>query len=236
MDGERSDGELEVVVDEFACAGMLRGSLTSLHGTVERIFCVAFAIGADDLSHGNNGQIWLKLQGRSDGVKAAKLFVRGVVNQEEQQEVFYPKLLHCVFCGARGLFMDCLIRSTSALIVVGSTGSLLISGLLEPVVRAYSLITELVERYEGIQSRYSENGDRGLGESLDSRRAFKTLVENWEDRHILDLLVLPGSVKEILLDLVKESGLGSNPGQALTDGNAGARSLEGSEGRWDSRI
>uniref|UniRef100_A0A671VV38 KH and NYN domain containing n=1 Tax=Sparus aurata TaxID=8175 RepID=A0A671VV38_SPAAU len=167
-------------------------------------------------------------------VSVLQLFVRGVVNQEEQQEVFYPKLLHCVFCGARGLFMDCLIRSTSALIVVGSTGSLLISGLLEPVVRAYSLITELVERYEGIQSRYSENGDRGLGESLDSRRAFKTLVENWEDRHILDLLVLPGSVKEILLDLVKESGLGSNPGQALTDGNAGARSLEGSEGRWDS--
>lgn len=51
-------------------------------------------------------------------VSVSQLFVRGVVNQEEQQEVFYPKLLHCVFCGARGLFMDCLIRSTSALIVV----------------------------------------------------------------------------------------------------------------------
>lgn len=84
MDGERSDGELEVVVDEFACAGMLRGSLTSLHGTVERIFCVAFAIGADDLSHGNNGQIWLKLQGRSDGVKAAKVSHRLLVGPDRE--------------------------------------------------------------------------------------------------------------------------------------------------------
>ncbi|XP_060922434.1 protein KHNYN-like isoform X2 [Limanda limanda] len=93
---------------------MLRGSLTSLHRTVERIFTVAFGIGEDDLPHGNNGQIWLKLRGPSHNVKAAKLFVRGVVNQEEQQEVSYPGVLHCVFCGARGLFMGCLIKSTSA--------------------------------------------------------------------------------------------------------------------------
>uniref|UniRef100_A0A8C6NMG3 KH and NYN domain containing n=1 Tax=Nothobranchius furzeri TaxID=105023 RepID=A0A8C6NMG3_NOTFU len=133
------------------------------------------------------------------------------VNQEEQQEVSYPPVLHCVFCGARGLFVDSLIRNTSAHIVVGSPGFLLLSGLAEPVVRAYSLIADLVERYKGTQSRRWDTGERGLGESLDSRRAFKTLVEKWDDRHTLDLLVLPGSVKEILLDLVKESSLGSNP-------------------------
>ncbi|KAI3376218.1 hypothetical protein L3Q82_016732, partial [Scortum barcoo] len=241
MDDERSDGGgEEEVVDEFTCAGMLRGSLASMHGTVERIFGVKFSIGADDLSQGNNGQIWLKLQGKSNNVKAAKLFVKGVVNQEEQQEVSYPGFLQCVFCGARGLFMDCLIRSTSAQIVVsvafwvGSTGFLLISGLAEPVVRAYSLITDLVERYEGTQSRRPETGDRGLGESLDSRRAFKNLVEKWEDRHILDLLVLPGPVKEILLNLVEESGLGSSPSLAQTDGNGGAGLHEDLGGRWDS--
>lgn len=78
MDGKRSSGgeggsgdpEVE---DEFACAGMLRGSLTSLHSTVERIFRVTFGIGADDLPNGNNGQIWLKLQGLSTDVKAAKV-------------------------------------------------------------------------------------------------------------------------------------------------------------------
>lgn len=77
MDAERSDGGGEggepEVVDEFACAGMLRGSLTSLHSTVERIFGVMFDIGVADLSHANNGQIWLKLQGQSNNVKAAKV-------------------------------------------------------------------------------------------------------------------------------------------------------------------
>lgn len=100
---------------------------------------------------------------------------------------------------------------------VGSPGFLLISGLAEPVVRAYSLITDLLERYEGTQVTNLETSDRGLDESLDSRRAFKTLVEKWEDKHILDLLVLPGSVKEVLLDLVKESG--SN--QTLAEGHVG---------------
>lgn len=96
-------------------------------------------------------------------------------------------------------------------------------------MRAYSLITDLVERYEGTQSK--RMGDGGSGESLDSRRAFKTLVEKWEDRHILDLLVLPGSVKEILLDLVKETGLGSSPSSSLTDVNTEARPHGDSEDR-----
>ncbi|XP_027893670.1 NEDD4-binding protein 1 [Xiphophorus couchianus] len=239
MDGKRSSGgeggsgdpEIE---DEFACTGMLRGSLTSLHSTVERIFRVTFGIGADDLPNGNNGQIWLKLQGLSTDVKAAKLFVKGVVNQEVQQELSYPGALHCIFCGARGLFMDSLIKNTSALIVVGSPGFLLVSGLAEPVVRAYSLIADLVARYEGTQSKRTEMGDRVLGESLDSRRAFKTLVEKWEDRHVLDLLVLPGTVKEILLDLVKESGLGSSPSpEPMHDNNTGAKSHKDSRDDWD---
>lgn len=92
---------------------------------------------------------------------------------------------------------------------VSSPGFLHISGLAEPVVRAYSLVTELISRCEGNQAR--DTGERGVCESLDSRRAFKTLVEKWEDRHILDLLVLSGPVKEVLLDLVKESGLGLSP-------------------------
>ncbi|XP_015241750.1 PREDICTED: NEDD4-binding protein 1-like [Cyprinodon variegatus] len=237
MDAKRSrgaeggSGEQEVE-DEFACAGMLRGSLTSMHATVERIFRVTFGIGADDLPNGNNGQIWLKLQGQSSDVKAAKLFIKGVVNQENQQEVPYPGPLHCIFCGAKGLFMDSLIKNTSALIVVGSIGSLLISGLDEPVVQAYSLIADLVARYEGTQTRRTEMGDRGLGESLDSRRAFKALVEKWEDRHILDLLVLPGAVKEILLDLVKESGLGSSANLALVHENIGVKLQGDSRDEW----
>ncbi|CAN9509560.1 unnamed protein product [Ophioblennius macclurei] len=229
MDGERDGGAAggpadPEVEDEFACAEILQGSLVSVHKTVERIFRVKFRMGGDDFSRGggggDDGQMWLKLRGPSSNVKAAKLFVKGVVNQEEQQEFSYPEVLHSVFCGARGLFMDSLIKNTSAQIMVGSPGFLLISGLTEPVVRAYSLIAELVDRHEGTLSRRPENGDRSPGESLDSRRAFKDLVEKWDDRHTLDLLVLPWSVKEILLDLVKESGLGSSPAPTGSNGDS----------------
>ncbi|XP_056156596.1 NEDD4-binding protein 1 isoform X2 [Lampris incognitus] len=209
--GDREGGEPEVE-DEFACADILCGSLPSLRQTVERIFSVSFDIGADDAPHSDNGQTWLRLSGKMNSVAAAKLFIRGFLAQEQQQEFSYPGILNCVFCGARGLFMDCLMKTTSAHIVVGSQGFLLISGLTEPVVRAYSLITDLVERSEGTQDRHTKFGDRPSGESLDSRRAFKLLVEKWEDRHTLDLLVLPGAVKEALLDLVTESGFSSTQG------------------------
>ncbi|XP_033839857.1 protein KHNYN [Periophthalmus magnuspinnatus] len=219
MDSIRSEEEEErVVEDEFTCPGMLRGSLSSLHSSVQRIFRVRFSIGTDQPPQDAHGQIWLQLRGLDGDVQAAKLFVKGVVNQEEQQEVPYPLTLHCVFCGARGLFMDCLIRNTSALIVIGSPGRLLISGLLEPVVRAYSLITDLVERCDSTQPKRFEPGERGLGESLESRRAFKNLVEQWDDRHTLDLLVLPGSIKESLLELLKESKLADNPRPLEIDG------------------
>lgn len=61
------------MVDEFACSGMLRISLTMLHSTVERIFCVIFDIGEEDFSHANTGQIWLKLRGQDNCVQAAKV-------------------------------------------------------------------------------------------------------------------------------------------------------------------
>lgn len=47
-----------------------------------------------------------------------QLFVKGLVNQEQQKEVSYPEVLHCIFCGARGLFVDGLTKNTSAHIVV----------------------------------------------------------------------------------------------------------------------
>lgn len=93
---------------------------------------------------------------------------------------------------------------------MSSPGLLLISGLTEPVVRAYSLIADLLERYKGGQAGSSDAEERGSGELCNSPQAFKALVEKWEDHHVLDLLVLPRSVKEALLDLVKDSGLAPN--------------------------
>lgn len=105
-------------------------------------------------------------------------------------------------------------------------GFLLISGLTEPVVQAYSLIADLVERCNDTQSKRAD-------ESLESRRAFKALVEKWEDRHIWDLLLLPVSVKEVLSDLVKESGFDSTPRLPAVAGNEEARSTRVSEDKWD---
>lgn len=42
---------------------------------------------------------------------------------------------------------------------------------------------------------------------MDCRRTFKSMVERLEDSHTLELLVLPVMVKEVLLDLVKQTGL-----------------------------
>ncbi|XP_077083488.1 NEDD4-binding protein 1 isoform X2 [Siphateles boraxobius] len=197
------------VQDEFTCAGVLGGALQALRPSVERVFGVALVIGTEEEESTQSGLIWLQLSGSAPDVEAAKIFVKGVVNQEAQQEFQFPEVLHCVFCGAKGLFMDCLTKNTSAHIVLGSQGFLLITGLAEPVVKAYSFITDLVEKYRSSQGRRAETGIGIAGESLESRRAFKSLVENLEDRHTLDLLVLPVIVKEALLDLVKQSGFDS---------------------------
>ena len=69
--GSEREGEL-MVKDEFACAGMLRDSLTSQRLLVEKIFRVSFGIGTDDVPH-NDGQMWLNLRGASHNVAAAKV-------------------------------------------------------------------------------------------------------------------------------------------------------------------
>ncbi|KAK0139367.1 NEDD4-binding protein 1 [Merluccius polli] len=97
------------------------------------------------------------------------------------------------------------------MIQVGAHGCLLISGLTEQVVQAYSLITDLLERFQGTQDKSAETGRMALGKSLDSSRAFNCLVRRWEDKHTTELLTLPEAVKESLLTLVKESGLYSSP-------------------------
>ncbi|XP_060772983.1 NEDD4-binding protein 1 isoform X3 [Neoarius graeffei] len=203
---DKMAGEQQVE-DEFACPGVLQGSLLSLKPTVERVFGVTLRIGGEDTSYpSQDGQIWLQLKGRKEDVEAAKIFIKGVVNQEAQKEIQYPQVLHCVFCGAKELFIDCLIRITSAHIIVGSVGCLLISGLTEPVVKAYSLVIDLVDKYNCSQAQPTE----ARSECMDSRRAFKSLAERLEDTYTLELLVLPVMVKEVLLDLVKQSGLDPN--------------------------
>lgn len=85
----------------------------------------------------------------------------------------------------------------------GSPGCLLISGLAEPVVKAYSLILDLIQRCHRSQSQHSQ---QSVG-NMESQLAFRSLVEHLDEKYILDLLVLPRLVKEVLLDLVTQAGV-----------------------------
>lgn len=73
--------------------------------------------------------------------------------------------------------------------------------------QAYSFIYNLVEEYKSSKGLYTEVGSGSSGESQDVKLAFKAMIERWENRHAPELLDLPGSVKEILLNMVRESRL-----------------------------
>ncbi|XP_064198269.1 NEDD4-binding protein 1 isoform X2 [Anguilla rostrata] len=197
------------VEDEFACHRGEWGRLRCVWPLVERVFGVQLDSGGEGGMEtlATDGQMWLKMKGSKKEVEEAKLFVKGQVNEAMQQQVSYPELLYSVFCGAGGLFLDCIMKYTCAFVQVGPPGNLIISGLEEPVVRACSLILDLVEKYEHTQGWSTEAGAGPAGGPLDSCRAFRSLVEKWEDQHTLELLGLPAQLKETLLALVKESGL-----------------------------
>ncbi|KAK1152901.1 protein KHNYN-like [Acipenser oxyrinchus oxyrinchus] len=200
----------QVELDEFAAPAVVQDILRSYKPRVEAIFRVVFDIlgvlstaGEPCNSHsvgctGEDPQTWLQLRGRRADVDSAKVFIRGLCSQELQMEVLYPRDLHCVFTGAKQLFLECLIRGSGAFITVGSQGHLLLSGLTEPVVLARSRIMDLVEKYERNQ-RVPEPHEAA------TKRRFKTLVESRADKHALDLLLLPSAVKEELLELASES-------------------------------
>ncbi|XP_033853004.1 protein KHNYN-like [Acipenser ruthenus] len=200
----------QVELDEFAAPAVVQDILRSYKPRVEAIFRVVFDIlgvlptaGEPCNSHslgctGEDPQTWLQLRGRRVDVDSAKVFIRGLCSQELQMEVLYPRDLHCVFTGAKQLFLECLIRGSGAFITVGSQGHLLLSGLTEPVVLARSRIMDLVEKYERNQ-RIPEPREAA------TKRRFKTLVESRAGKHALDLLLLPSAVKEELLELASES-------------------------------
>lgn len=85
------------------------------------------------------------------------------------------------------------------------------------MVKAYSFITDLTEKYKSSQGRGADPGAVTAGDSLDLLLHFKSLVEGREDGHTISLLVLPVTVKKVLLDLVKQSRWDEKPGtQDLT--------------------
>lgn len=56
--------------------------------------------------------------------------------------------MHCIFAGARGLFLDRLVRDTSAEVVVPEPGHLRLLGRAEPVVMAQSRVQQFVTLFQ----------------------------------------------------------------------------------------
>lgn len=75
-------------------------------------------------------------------------YVRGLCDPELQKEERYPVDMHCIFAGARGLFLDRLIRDTSAEVLVPEPGRLRLLGRTEPVVMAQSRVQQFVALFQ----------------------------------------------------------------------------------------
>ncbi|XP_075709245.1 protein KHNYN-like [Rhinoderma darwinii] len=187
-------------MDEFAVPRRSESGLRDHHPHIERIFGITIHIlgvlTQDQLSLQSSGpqQIWVQLQGDKRNIVKAKDYIKGLCTVELIEDFSYPREMHCIFVGARGLFLDCLIRATSACVKPQNPGRMRISGLVEEVVMAQSRIHTFLD----------ENISKAGDEEASIKRNFKDLVEKHNDQHSLDLLILPTSIKEQLLLLVEE--------------------------------
>ncbi|KAJ7313039.1 hypothetical protein JRQ81_004303 [Phrynocephalus forsythii] len=191
-------------LDDFAVPEEAQEVVTQHRPRIERLFRVELNIlGVLESVQSPSGdpqvarKIWLQLQGHRDSLQRAKEYIKGLCAPELSEEVHYPKDMQCIFSGAHGLFLDCLTQGTSAHLTVLHPGALLISGLAEAFVMAQSRIQEFVEKHR-------KNPKLPEDHETQIKRAFRDLVEDYDDKHAMDLLILPTAVKEDLLNLVKE--------------------------------
>ncbi|XP_026143212.1 NEDD4-binding protein 1 [Carassius auratus] len=190
-----------LTVDEFTVHEDKQAELRCSKPKVEQVFQVTFTIiGLLDHTgaHGSKAsrQIWLQLKGKREDVSKAKEYVKGLCDPELQKEERYPVDMHCIFAGARGLFLDRLLRDTSAEVQVLEPGRLRLSGCTEAVVMAQSRVQQFVALF---QEKRSLPADR---EPL-VKRTFKNFVEDRADKYAMELLLLPSALKEELLGLAQ---------------------------------
>lgn len=188
-------------VDEFTVHEDKQAELKCSKPKVEQVFQVTFTIiGLLDHTgaHGSKAsrQIWLQLKGKKEDVYKAKEYVKGLCDPELQKEEWYPVDMHCIFTGARGLFLDRLLRDTSAEVQVLEPGRLKLSGCAEAVVMAQSRVQQFVALF---QEKRSLPADR----EPSVKRKFKTFVEDRADKYAMELLLLPSALKEELLGLAQ---------------------------------
>ncbi|XP_077453088.1 NEDD4-binding protein 1 [Stigmatopora argus] len=208
----------DAVTDEFTVLENKEYELKCVRPRVEHVFKVTFTIiGLLDYTgqaHGSTAsrQIWLQLRGKADDVSKAKEYVRGLCDPELQKEERYPVDMHCIFLGARGLFLDSLIRDTSAEVIVPEPGCLRLMGRAEPVVMAQSRVQQFVALFQEKRSLMSDTEQA-------VKREFKSFVEERDDKYTMELLLLPSALKEELLGLAHSPTSSLKPSQAVSNQN-----------------
>ncbi|KAL0968186.1 hypothetical protein UPYG_G00263490 [Umbra pygmaea] len=189
-----------LTVDEFAVLENKQEELKCAKARIEQVFQVVFEIiGLLDHTGAHSTaarQIWLQLKGKKDDVSKAKEYLKGLCDPELQQLERYPVDMHCIFAGARGLFLDRLLRDTSAEVQVLEPGLLRLLGCVESVVMAQSRVQQFVALF---QEKRCLPGDREPA----VKRTFKTFVEERDDKYTMELLLLPSALKEELLGLAQ---------------------------------
>ncbi|NP_001108289.1 KH and NYN domain containing S homeolog [Xenopus laevis] len=198
--GDHEAAQDDSSVDEFTVPQESEREIRNQQSYMERIFGVTLnIIGVLDqppLCHRpmEHLQMWLQMRGDRRSIGKAKDYIKGLCKPEVTEDFDYPREMHCIFVGAKGLFLDCLIKETSAYVKPLAPGQIRISGLAEGAVMAQSWLCASVEKCKS-------NTKPNIHE-VQIKRHFKELVEDPADKHALDLLILPTSVKEELLSLV----------------------------------
>ncbi|XP_048402946.1 NEDD4-binding protein 1 isoform X2 [Stegostoma tigrinum] len=193
------------ISDEFAVCSDKKDYLEVSKATIQELFKVVLVISvpllvryavAGTVSPGSQ-QIWVQLKGRREHVRKAKEYIKGICNPEFRQIEGYPKEMHCIFAGARGLFLKCLIQDTCADISMVSAGVIAITGGTEAVIMAKTRIQQFVQLFKDNQSIPNKR-------ESSIKRNFKRIIELHADKYSMDLLLLPSAVKEELVNLAED--------------------------------
>ncbi|XP_072926163.1 NEDD4-binding protein 1-like [Hemitrygon akajei] len=191
------------VSDEFAVSRDKQIYLENNKDAIQELFQVVLTILAPTLmaryipESVDSQQIWAQLKGTQEHVRKAKEYIKGICNPELHQIECYPKDMHCIFAGARGLFLKSLIQDTCADISMKSAGVIAIYGCAEAVIMAKTRIQQFVKLFRDNQCLPPRR-------ESSIKRKFKLFVELHADKYTMDLLLLPSSVQEELLNLTQE--------------------------------
>ncbi|KAM4614507.1 NEDD4-binding protein 1 [Discoglossus pictus] len=216
------------LVDEFTAPGAQRCLLERIRGRVHNLFQVVLTVLGSLEQDRQEERIWLQLRGDREAVRRAKEYVKGICEPELVEKEKYPKEMHCIFVGARSLFLNHLIQDTSANVSVLEIGVLAIKGATEPVVMAQSHVQQFIQLFKNNESLPNDK-------ELEVKRKFKDFVETNADKYTVDLLLLPSALKQDLLSLVLDGNdddlVELNVLNAKTDNQLNGKENSTDEGR-----